>query len=137
LALLQELESGRLKQQMCPTFEVSRVYDFLVQRIRRLGDMNAERVVMEEALAAPKCKRCGHPPCPHCMDWCDVVLHEDGDVDLCCDGECDWDWPKAKVEAWCAKQRGDPGPFDPPPEVVRENEKMMKVIAASIKSKRS
>jgi hypothetical protein len=23
----------------------------------------------------PKCKKCGHKPCPGCQDWCDVMLH--------------------------------------------------------------
>lgn len=55
------------------------------------------------------CLRCGHEPCPHCGDWCDVILYsdedegfrpegwntyDDGKIDdepypfWCCDGEC-------------------------------------------------
>lgn len=22
----------------------------------------------------PKCKKCGHGPCPGCVDWCDVMV---------------------------------------------------------------
>lgn len=37
------------------------------------------------------CTKCGHPECPSCGDWCDVVVHEDGDADLCCGGKCTYD----------------------------------------------
>ena len=48
------------------------------------------------------CIKCGHPPCPHCLTWCDEVLEvvdEDGerDVELCCDGECEYP-PEKEVE---------------------------------------
>lgn len=51
----------------------------------------------------PTCSKCGHEPCPCCLDWCDRLIRftgDDGkeDVDLCCDGECDFD-PVA-IEAW-------------------------------------
>lgn len=23
---------------------------------------------------APKCKKCGHRPCPGCVDWCDTMM---------------------------------------------------------------
>jgi len=23
----------------------------------------------------PICKKCGHHPCPGCVDWCDVMVH--------------------------------------------------------------
>lgn len=34
------------------------------------------------------CTKCGHPECPSCGNWCDVVVRVDDDADLCCDGEC-------------------------------------------------
>ena len=35
------------------------------------------------------CLVCGHPECPSCVVWCDeVVVDEDGDSNLCCDGTC-------------------------------------------------
>lgn len=100
-------------------------------------------------MIAPKCKRCGHKPCPACMDWCDRLLrniycpecdevvgeqgdredgchmkcskcgeawqlalpkegrkHDDVDIELCCDGECDWDQDEQAVEEWCLRERG-------------------------------
>lgn len=56
-------------------------------------------------LSQKYCVRCGHPACPICGDWCDVVLYkpkedpgyhspgtkvEDYPV-LCCDGECSYE----------------------------------------------
>lgn len=52
------------------------------------------------------CLKCGHTPCPHCGDWCDVLVGEDSD--LCCEGECTFsDEAKiqnARVFAWYKKE---------------------------------
>ena len=50
----------------------------------------------------PKCKKCGHEICPHCGDWCDVILYSKNDIGnhedvednddypaLCCGGKCE------------------------------------------------
>lgn len=29
-----------------------------------------------DVLKEPKCKNCGHPPCPCCGTWCDTLLRE-------------------------------------------------------------
>ena len=90
--------------------------------------------------AAPKCKQCGHSPCPGCVDWCDEILHVDGDVEICCDGECKWDWPMPEVREWCEARKKGSGPsdlFESPPEVVLENGKMMKIISDLFKRRGS
>lgn len=56
----------------------------------------------EEKKIKPKCKNCGHEICPHCGDWCDVVLYSKNDIGnhedvennddypaLCCGGKCE------------------------------------------------
>lgn len=32
------------------------------------------------------CLRCGHPPCPSCADWCDIMVGDDPEA--CCEGKC-------------------------------------------------
>lgn len=34
------------------------------------------------------CVKCGHLECPCCGTWCDTLVGEGADRDLCCDGEC-------------------------------------------------
>lgn len=46
----------------------------------------------------PRCRVCGHVPCPCCVEWCDVLLE---DLDLCCDGQCQYE-PGA-IEKWQAE----------------------------------
>ncbi len=29
----------------------------------------------DTTIPAPKCRRCGHGPCPGCETWCDMMLH--------------------------------------------------------------
>jgi len=36
----------------------------------------------------PRCRRCGHVPCPCCVRWCDRITEAGM---LCCEGACDFD----------------------------------------------
>ena len=42
-----------------------------------------------------KCVKCGHEPCPICLDWCEEVLRleVEGEIEivLCCDGKCTYE----------------------------------------------
>jgi len=54
----------------------------------------------------PRCARCGHMPCPCCLDWCDTIIeryplsHTLDEEVMCCGGKCDF--TEADVERWCA-----------------------------------
>ncbi len=32
-------------------------------------------LLRRKPIAAPKCRRCGHEPCPGCETWCDMMVH--------------------------------------------------------------
>ena len=36
------------------------------------------------------CLICNHPPCPYCLNWCDIISNQDKEngPDICCDGLC-------------------------------------------------
>lgn len=36
------------------------------------------------------CSVCGHPACPCCGDWCDMLVGA-GHDELCCDGKCTYE----------------------------------------------
>lgn len=42
--------------------------------------------------------------CKHCKHAF-VLTKEDVDIDLCCDGECEFDQSEDEVLKWCALQR--------------------------------
>lgn len=45
----------------------------------------------------PKCRRCGHEPCPFCETRCDTTITVNGETEFCCE-ECDFE--PAALEAW-------------------------------------
>jgi hypothetical protein len=51
-----------------------------------------QQAVIKEAMKGVEgkiCQRCKHQACPFCTDWCDTLINTpDGDIELCCDGEC-------------------------------------------------
>ena len=51
-------------------------------------------------LPGPRCRRCGHRPCPMCQNWCDVIVRDDEGEGMCCDGRCDF--PPGSVDNWVA-----------------------------------
>lgn len=54
--------------------------------------------VHELAPVEPRCKVCGHPPCPACQFWCDRF----GCIDACGDEGCVFDQAEEQVKAYCA-----------------------------------
>ena len=50
----------------------------------------AEECPAEFAVTRRICIVCSHEECPGCDDWCDTLIHVDGDsdIDLCCDERC-------------------------------------------------
>ena len=61
-----------------------------------------------------KCTKCGHFECPFCRIWCDTFIgHEDdpsieeGDHEMCCDGECTYDRePDPRLDAFLGAHEG-------------------------------
>lgn len=75
--------------------------------------MSVRRMRGEPGKREPKCKRCGHRPCPGCVDWCDTMMwniycpeceevvseqkdEKDGDEIQC--PHCQHKWPLQLVE---------------------------------------
>lgn len=38
---------------------------------------------------------------------CEGHEEDDVDIDLCCDGDCDWDQSEKDVQEWCERQRAN------------------------------
>jgi len=43
--------------------------------------------------------------CQHCGDQWDYDNDQDGEPDLCCEGECEYEQPPDEVAAWCGSYR--------------------------------
>jgi hypothetical protein len=70
-----------------------------LHRCGRVEDLSGG--LKAEVFSDQVCQRCGHPPCPCCGDWCDVLVGDDPEP--CCEGECQY-----AAEPKLYDQRGEP-----------------------------
>lgn len=88
----------------CSSIEIAEVIEKLPFGIYVHNCTKCKYTIMENEWkrVKPKCKKCGHEICPHCGDWCDVVLYSKNDIGnhedvednddypaLCCGGKCE------------------------------------------------
>jgi hypothetical protein len=69
-----------------------------------MSNENEKTVFNSSVSGSLICKKCGHPICPHCGDWCDTILYSKNDKGnhceaeeeeedypiLCCGGTCEF-----------------------------------------------